>query len=156
VTEAQQRRARAQFGKIFKVVIHSVRTSLQGVDEHISARAHAKSTARLDPLFHCHILEHEDGGMMAIIRVLLGPALKRSSESQGPADYDSAPRSRDRQSGVTKRGRECEVGFFAAVASSGFEIFADPPSRISYEDSANRLNTLGFPSFSDAIRIWHR
>jgi hypothetical protein len=51
VTEAQQRRARAQFGKIFKVAIHCVRTSLQGVDEHISARAHAKSTAPFDPLF---------------------------------------------------------------------------------------------------------
>jgi hypothetical protein len=49
VTEAQQRRARPQFGKIFKVAIHCVRTSLQGVDEHISARAHAKSTARFDP-----------------------------------------------------------------------------------------------------------
>ena len=62
MTEAQQRRAHAQFGKIFKVAIHCVGTSHQGVDEHISARAHAKSTARLDPLFHCHILEHEDGG----------------------------------------------------------------------------------------------
>jgi FtsP/CotA-like multicopper oxidase with cupredoxin domain len=30
-----------------------------------------------DFVYHCHILEHEDGGMMAIIRVLPGPAAKR-------------------------------------------------------------------------------
>jgi hypothetical protein len=31
-----------------------------------------------DFVYHCHILEHEDGGMMAIIRVLPGPAAKQS------------------------------------------------------------------------------
>jgi FtsP/CotA-like multicopper oxidase with cupredoxin domain len=30
-----------------------------------------------DFVYHCHILEHEDGGMMAIIRILPGPAAKR-------------------------------------------------------------------------------
>ena len=33
VTDAQRRRARAQFGKIFKVSIHCVRTSCQRVDD---------------------------------------------------------------------------------------------------------------------------
>jgi hypothetical protein len=93
--------------------------------------------------------------MMAIIHVLPGSAAKEAPKARGiPA------KTTRREAGIVnwchEERRECEVGLLAAVASSGFEIFADPPSRISYEDSANRLNTLGFPSFSDAIRIWHR
>jgi FtsP/CotA-like multicopper oxidase with cupredoxin domain len=36
-----------------------------------------------DFVYHCHILAHEDGGMMAIIRVLPGPAAKRTLKPGG-------------------------------------------------------------------------
>jgi len=36
-----------------------------------------------DFVYHCHILEHEDQGMMAIIRVLPGPAAKEAPKAKG-------------------------------------------------------------------------
>lgn len=35
-----------------------------------------------DFVYHCHILEHEDGGMMAIIHVLPGPAAKEAPKAR--------------------------------------------------------------------------
>jgi FtsP/CotA-like multicopper oxidase with cupredoxin domain len=36
-----------------------------------------------DFVYHCHILNHEDQGMMAIIRVLPGPAAKEAPKARG-------------------------------------------------------------------------
>jgi FtsP/CotA-like multicopper oxidase with cupredoxin domain len=44
-----------------------------------------------DFVYHCHILNHEDQGMMAIIRVLPGPAARKPAKPKG-ASAQAAPR----------------------------------------------------------------
>ena len=56
-----------------------------------------------DFVYHCHILTHEDQGMMAIIRVLPGPAAKE------------APKAKDLPAKTTRR----EVGIVKVAAARG-------------------------------------